>query len=453
MSNTVPDTRNGLPHSSEAEKAILRCLVLIPEQTLTACQEAGLTAEMLHTPAHRQAFAMLTELIEDNERVDDFTVLLNAFQNAGILQEIGGPVFVTELFTFSATTTNVGHYIAIVRDKAILRRIISEGTAMVARAYEETEDVAGILESAQGTLISLAKMAEGERLHTRSMKELAMLVIEDIQASLDGEKPIEFPTGITRLDELTGGFENPSVTVISGKPSDGKTALAVNIAVTLAKAGKSVGIIELEQSDKQLARRALGALSFVDIKKVERVREISDEDQVKLTRAVETLSRLPIHIRDDGGLTMSQISATFSKWKAQHGLHFGIIDHAQLAKHDGKVENTTDEVTKISRALKPMSKRLGIPLLVLSQVTAAKDGSYSTKNSKALEEDCDNLWNISHTDDGVFIHISKQREGERGKSIPVTWLPQFQRFTNKRTEEEPAQIEIPGTPKSRKKRA
>ncbi len=210
-------------------------------------------------------------------------------------------------------------------------------------------------------------------------------------------------------------------------------------------AGERVGIISLEMSDDQLVDRLLASMAWTNIRDIKRSREITDDQREKIHAAGVKLAGAKIYVRDDGQLSMSEINATFSNWKAKRGLDVGIIDHAQLARPDGKPNGRTEEVEQISRALKPMAKRLGIPLLVLSQVTedAKITGNYKTKNSMALTEDADNLLTISHNEGGSWINISKQRDGARGISIPVVFISHLMRFKAKAKEQDPELVNMP----------
>jgi replicative DNA helicase len=235
------------------------------------------------------------------------------------------------------------------------------------------------------------------------------------------------------------------------------SSLSLNIAENLAiYHGKRVGIISLDDSDDQVADRLIQQMARVSRWGIEKSGSLSDWDRDKITHAAKILAECSdrLFIRDDGGLTPAEISATFATWKAKHGLDFGIIDHIQLARGDGKTRGRTEEAEQISRSLKPMAKRFGIPLLVLSQVTQGKDGEYATKNSRALSEDANNVWAISRVKDSTdaFINISKQKDGPRDVSVPVTYLAYCTRFVDREKDESAQPDLVPMAPPPKKSR-
>lgn len=429
----LPDIHRLLPQSPDAERGTICSFLLAPNEIGAMTTEKGITAAHFHLPAYATIYGMLREFWKDNEPID-FITITEVLRDRGQLDQVGGAAAVTELFTFLPTAANAGYYVEILQEKYTLREIIKTCTEYAARAYDEQNDVPKLLSGATDALLKIVSMTEGGRTHARDMRELAQRAVDRIQAALDGDGQIDMPTGIYDLDVLTGGFRAPEVTVICGKPSDGKTAYALNVVENLAiNHGKRCGIISLEMSDDQCADRLLAAMSRQDIRSIKRERKLSQEQADQIAAAAKNLGHAPIYIRDDGQLTISEIGATFAAWKAKHGLDFGVIDHAQLARGDGKTSGRTEEVEQISRALKPLAKRLGIPLLVLSQVSEDSGGNFRTKNSMALTEDCDNLLTISHkhTEKGLesHIHISKQRDGERGRSVAVNFHPAHQRFS------------------------
>lgn len=440
----LPEIHRLLPQSPDAEQGVLSSFLLSPNQVGEICQQKGITTEYFHIPSHALIFQTLLEFWRENEPLD-FITLTDVLRDRGKLDQAGGAAFVTGLFTFLPTAANAGYYVETLKDKFTLREVIRVCTEAAARGYDEQDDIQRLLSGIVDAMLKIVKMSEGQKTHSRGMKELVMRSMDRIDKRLNGEWSIEMPTGIKALDDATMGFKAPMVTMIVGKPSDGKSSLAMNIAEHLAIiCKKKVGIISLDDSDDQLTNRLIQAMARVNLWEIERTGQATGEDMRRIAVAATKLANADdrMFIRDDGGLTPVEISATFATWKSKHGLDFGIIDHIQLAKGDGNHRGKTEEAEQVSRSLKPMAKRFGIPLLVLSQVTEGSDGSYSTKNSKALQEDANNLWTISHVKDSTdaWINISKQKDGPRGANIPVSFFRQFTRFTAR--EKDPEQPEL-----------
>lgn len=446
MSNTV-DINRLLPQDTDAEACLLSGAFRDFAFTMGVCEEIGITLAHFQAPAHSTIYDAMLEFWRDNEPLE-LRILTGYLRDRHKLEKAGGAAFVTDIGTLMPTAANALRYAEILKEKYALRELIRMGTECAGRAYTEQDNVSGLLAHAQEMLGAVIKLGEGKRIHNRTMRELVMRSSERIQAALDGDGRIEMPYGIHTLDFETGGLRAPEVSIISGKSSDGKTAIALNTAEHLAtERQKKVGIISLEMSDDQLTDRLLASVARVNIREIKRSRAITDDQHQRIVAASKKLSDAPIFIRDDGQLSISEIGATFASWKSQYGLDVGIIDHAQLARGDGRTTGRTEEVEQISRALKPMAKRLGIALIVLSQVSEDQHGGYRTKNSMALTEDADNLFTISHraaegggTDS--WINISKQRDGERNKSIPVTFLQNIGRFEAREKEPEPELIDM-----------
>lgn len=448
-------TARTVPTSADAEQGILGSAMLDPSRTLQACVEGGITKSHFYFPGHQIVFATLLEFWQDNEPIDLIT-LTAVIRDRGQINQCGGVIrgqpstgaaFLTELQVLLPTASNAEFYIDIVREKATRRAIINGCDKVLFSAYDASMEDAEIFAEAESALLAIVKMKEGRKIHAREMKELVTRATAKLEAALQGDGRIDMPTGIQLLDYHTLGFRQPEVTFIAAKPSDGKSALALNFVETLSiDNGKRGGVISLEMSDDQCAERLLAARAAVNLRAIKRDRAMSQWDMDKWANAARDIANAPIYIRDDGQLSISEIDATLSTWKAKHGLDYAIIDHAQLCRGDGKTDGRTEEVEQISRAMKPMAKRLEIALIVLSQVTEGANGSYATKNSKALQEDADNLWTISHKDGESFIHISKQRDGERNISVPVNFTPSLMRFSGK-TKEQEAEL-LPETAKA-----
>lgn len=453
-----------LPSSIEAESGILSVALNDPVGAYKACSALGLRKEHFYHPGTSLLYGVLCEFWEENEPVDS-QLIVGHMRRHDLLSVCGGRVgehqstgaaYVTELCILNCFPGHLPNYVEIVKSAARRRKSILRLQGAVEAAYDQSMDDIAFYGEAESVLLEIVKMQEGGKIHSRDMKELVVRAMDRIDRRITGDWKIDMPTGIRALDAATMGFTAPMVTAIAGRPSDGKSSLATNIAEHLAlNCGKRVGIISLDDSDDQVADRMIQQLARVNLWEIKKTGRLSDWDRDKLSTAALALGEASdrIFIRDDGGLTPAEISATFATWASRHGLDFGIIDHIQLAKGDGNTRGKTEEADQVSRSLKPMAKRFGIPLLVLSQVTKQSDGSYNTKNSLALQEDANNLWTIRRETDSTdaWIHISKQKDGPRNESVPVTFHEYCTRFTD-REDAQPDQTTLVDVPPSKKGR-
>lgn len=470
----LPTIHRLLPSSEEAEHGIICSAFLNPPMVRAACEAAGLSAEHFYFPSNVTLFGLLLEFWNDNEPLEDvsFTQVL---RDRSLLAGLGGKVsgaqwtgdaFFSSVRTFVGTAHYVDKYIEILREKYILREVIKIGTESASRGYDEQDDVPKLLSETVDRMMKIVRIAEGQKIHSRTMRELVRMALESFEKELETPGEIDMPSGIPSLDFYTDGFVAPEVTVIMAKPSDGKTALSLNIAEHLAvECGKRVGIISLEMSDVQLTKRLLFAMARVDTRQIKRAGALTEDERIAIIHAGQKLQEAPIYIRDDGALTVGEINATAAAWAAKDGLDILIVDHAQLAKAGKETESRTSEVEQVSNAMKPIAKRLGIPLILLSQVTEDAKGNYSSKNSKAIEADADNLWSLSHRREEdehgrkviveSFIVLAKQRDRERYVTVPLIFNESIQRFAAKSKEQETEQPELVnmGKPAKRPKRS
>lgn len=450
-----------LPSSIEAESGILSVALNDPVGAYKACSALGLRKEHFYHPGPSLLYGVLCEFWEDNEPVDS-QLIVGHMRRHDMLSVCGGRVgehqstgaaYVTELCILNCFPGHLPNYVGIVKEAANRRKSIISLQKALEAAYNQSIEGPEFFAEAEGALIEVVKLKEGEKIQTRDIYDLVHSAVDQFEASLKRSTP-DMPTGIWMLDRYTGGFVAPAIWVIMARSSQGKSALAVNFMEHLAvDCGKRIGYISLEMGAVQLISRMLFSRASLNPKEIETRRYMTDNDRARIVAASEEIisARNRIFIREDGGLTDSEISATASAWKAQYGLDALFIDHAQLAKVSHKTSGRTEEVEAISRSLKPLAKRLGIPIIILSQVTV-KEGrngeadSYSAKNSKALEEDADVAITISHNKEtGSWLHISKNREGERDVSVPVIWSPETQRFSDRHEQvaEQPNLMDLP----------
>lgn len=472
----LPAIQRRSPSAPEIEVAFVSIAMLDPARAFQAAAEVSLSKEDFYFPSYALLFGILQEFWQENEPITA-DILILTLKSRKVLEQTGGTIkgthlsghlFIFELESLMPTVHVAEAYAAIIKEKANRRR----GTTVLGTLYESGFDESipyeEWLTTAERLALEIVKMREGKKTHSRNMRELVKLALDSFEAEMANPGHVEMPSGIPSLDFYTDGFIAPEVTGIMAKPSDGKTALALNIAECLAiECGKRVGIISLEMSDVQLVKRLIFAMARVDTRHIKRAGSLTDDERDAIIHASQRLQDAHIYIRDDGALTTSEISATATAWKSKDGLDILIVDHAQLAKAGKETDSRTSEVEAVSNAMKPIAKRLGIPLILLSQVTEDKAGNYSAKNSKAIEADCDNIWSISHKREkdeetgrmvitSSFIVLSKQRDRERYVTIPLIFNESIQRFAEKSKEQsdadQPALIDFGKASKRPKKK-
>jgi replicative DNA helicase len=465
-----------MPAAGDAEVGLICSAFLNSAFVRPQCEEANVSREFFFTPSCAILFELIQEFWAENEPLED-VAFMQTLRDRGLMEHLGGRIrgeqwsreaFYTAVRTFIPTPYDCASYIEILKEKYILRQVIQTCTDGAARGYQEQDDVPKLLNDTIERMMKIVRLAEGQKTHARSMMELVKLAMSAFDDELENPGKIEMPSGIPSLDFYTDGFIAPEVTLIMGAPSDGKSALAFNVAEHLAvNRGKRVGIISLEMGDIQVAKRLILARAAIDWRAVKRRQPpgLTEEEFQRMATAGKELEVAPIYIRDDGGLTVGEINATAAAWKAKHGLDLLIIDHAQLAKSDGRTDGRTEEVEAVSNAMKPMAKRLNVPIILLSQVTKSSDGaSYSAKNSKALEADADNIWTLTHKREEdetgrkviteSWITLNKQRDRERFVTVHLVFNERLQRFAEKVKEPEAEQPDLiaEGYPSSKRKK-
>ena len=371
-----------------------------------------------------------------------------------LLDSVGGAAFVTSLFTFVPTAANVGYYLEIVRDKYILREIISAATESVRRAYEEQDEVNNLLDEVEQRIFAVGEdRFKGEML---SMKEQVMSTLESIEKLFENKGAITgVSTGFRDLDKLTSGLHSSEMIVIAARPSMGKTALAMNIAEHAAIEVKlPVAIFSLEMSAQQLVQRMLCSRARVNLAKT-RDGFLGEADFPKLTHAASKLAEAKIFIDDSAGLTILELRAKARRLKAQQNVQLIIVDYLQLLRSTSRraQDNRQLEISEISAGLKGLAKELKIPIIVVAQLNRnpeIRTGSgkgvprlADLRESGSIEQDADLVGLLvreeyyadsdeerTELEGKAELIIAKQRNGPIGQ-VKLTFLKDFTRFEDR----------------------
>ncbi len=443
---SAQDVHRTPPHSVEAEQGVLGSMLISPRETIAECVEK-INEEYFYVPAHRTIYDVLVGLWNGGQGIDLIT-FTQVLRDRNLLESVGGAAFVTNLFTFVPTAANVQYYLEIVRDKYILRQIISAATESVRRAYEEQDEVNNLLDEVEQKIFAVGDdRFKGQML---SMKDQVMEAIESIEKLYERKGGITgIGTGFVEFDRMTSGLHPSEMIVIAARPSMGKTALAMNIAEHVAiNETLPVGVFSLEMSSQQLVQRLLCSRAKVNLQKV-RDGFLAERDFPSLTAAASKLAEAKIFIDDSPSLTILELRAKARRLKAQQDVRLIIVDYLQLLRSTSRraQDNRQLEISEISAGLKALAKELKIPVIVVAQLnrqpeqrSGGKPRLSDLRESGSIEQDADLVGllvrpELYEEDEEARMEkageaeliIAKQRNGPVGE-IPLTFLKEFTRF-------------------------
>ncbi|MGC1403056.1 MAG: replicative DNA helicase [Thermodesulfobacteriota bacterium] len=429
------------PQNIEAEQSVLGSILLEPE-ALSRVLEV-MTGEDLYRETHRKIFSSMLDLYQKGTPVDLIT-LMEILQNKGQLEDIGGASYLTSLADAIPSAVHVDVYARIIREKSILRRLINRATEIASKGYNFAGDAEDLLDEAEKAIFEISESKINPLVYPLSD------VIKDSFGTIEQlydrrERVIGVPSGFTQLDKLTSGFQDSDLIIIAGRPSMGKTALALNIARNASVDHEvPVVIFSLEMSRQQLAIRLLCSEARVDSNKV-RTGFFGESEWSKLTAAAGTLSEAPIFIDDSPTMTVLQMRAKARRLKSEKNLGLIVIDYLQLMKGREGMERREQEISEISRSLKALAKELNIPVIALSQLNRRPEGRDDKKpvladlrESGAIEQDADvicfifreEMYEENSKQKGIAeILLRKHRNGPTG-SVSLTFLDAYTRFEN-----------------------
>jgi replicative DNA helicase len=437
--------QKGLPANIDAERFILGSVLLDDSRFIDI---AGiLNNEHFALEKHRRIFTRMTELHERGEKIDRVTVA-NELLRYNELESVDGLSYLVSLDDGLPRISNLDSYVKIVRDKSTLRRIAVASQQMMNRALMAEDDPEDILAGAEQTLLQLGE--------SRSEKGLAtpLQVIQGyeggLNAFLDPSKRIKgISTGFTKLDEMTGGLHAGELIILAARPSMGKTALALNICWHVAsRLLQPVAIFSLEMSQESLLTRMLCAAARVDSQRF-RAGYLNESERQKLRAAANQMVESPIYIDDTAGINLMDMHAKLRRLQ-QSGQKLGlvVVDYLQLMSIRGRTENRNQEVSQLSRGMKLLSKELGCPFLVLSQLSRATEtrvGDHrpqlsDLRESGSIEQDADLVGFIFREEvykrdredlRGVAeLILAKQRNGPIGK-VDLVFIHSMTKFENR----------------------
>ncbi|MFZ9298030.1 MAG: replicative DNA helicase [Hylemonella sp.] len=434
------------PHSIEAESSVLGGLLL----DNAAWDRVGdlLGEDDFYRYEHRLIYAAMVALINASKPADVITVHEH-LQHLGKGEEVGGLAYLNALAQYVPSAGNIRRYAEIVRERAILRKLVKASDEIAGNAFNpQGRPVAMILDDSEQKIFNIGE--EGSRLKRgfQSMDMLAVHLLDRVQELADNPNDITgVPTGFYDLDRMTSGLQSGDLVVLAARPSMGKTALAINIAEHVAlNEGLPVAVFSMEMGASQLAVRIVGSIGRIDQGHL-RTGRLTDQEWPRLTEAIEKLRNISLHIDETAGLTSSELRANARRLARQCGkLGLIVVDYLQLmsGSEGGADENRATELGEISRGLKMLAKELGCPVIALSQLNRSVESRTDKRpmmsdlrESGAIEQDADIIMFIYRDEyyskdackePGVAeIIIAKQRNGPTG-TVKLAFLKQLTRF-------------------------
>jgi len=438
------------PQNVEAEQAVLGAILLDNQALYKAIEIIG--ADEFYRPAHRRIFEAMIELSEQNQVVDLVT-LTDHLQHAGTLEGIGGSAYLTDLAQSVATASSVTHHAKLVHETGINRALIGVATEIVTRGYEGTKRVDELLDYAERSIFGIAESRLKKSFS--SIKDVVNSTVEHINKLYElKEKITGIPTGFADMDNVTAGLQPSDLIIVAGRPSTGKTSLALGMALNAAlhkPKSYKVAIFSLEMSKEQLCMRLLSAAGSLDMHRI-RTGQLHRDDWSSLTRAASALTESKIYIDDTAGITALEMRAKIRRQRSETGLDLVVVDYLQLMSGGADSENRQQEISDISRSLKSVAKELNIPVVALSQLSRAVESRQDKRplladlrESGAIEQDADLVMMIyrknmyagqqgeveeaADPEHVAEIIISKHRNGPTGV-VKLTFLPEYAKFGN-----------------------
>src|ERR1700722_594552 len=438
------------PHNIDAEESVLGAILMSERPMYAIVIEEGLRPEDFYRERHRVIFAAMLGLYERSEPIDTVTVI-DALRASGALEQAGGPEGVDLLAGAVPNVANLRHYAQIVRETALLRRLLNATYEIQSSVLDQREPAREVVEHAERIVL---EVAHGQR--TQDFRSIDRLLDDELtklhELSLGGEKLTGTPTGFTDLDRMTGGLQPGNLIVLAARPSMGKSCLVTNIAENAAITHhKPVALFSLEMSETELARRFIASQASVRGEDLSKGR-VPETAWPKIVKASSRLAQAPLWVDDSGDIGMLEIRAKARRLDSQSeaGLGLVIVDYLQLLRSESRSDNRAEIIGQMSRSLKMLARELDVPVIALSQLNRSVESRNpkipmlsDLRESGAVEQDADVVIFIYRDD---YYHpessdtpstrpgeadliIAKNRNGPVG-TVVLTFRPEYPRFMN-----------------------
>ncbi len=437
-----------MPYSEEAESSVLGSMLMDKDAILVASEM--LTAEDFYRKQYGVVFEAMVELNNEGKAVDIVT-LSERLKKKDVPEEVASLQFIGNAIATVPTSANIRFYAKIVRDKAILRKIIRLNEDIANKCYAATEEVDDILDETEKAVFDvISNRGISEYV---PIKDVVINALERIDRVSKSDSNITgIPTGFADLDFRLSGLQPSDLILVAARPSMGKTAFVLNIAQHIAfHDNRAVAVFSLEMSKEQLVNRLFALESRVDAQSI-RNGNMSEADWENLSEGAQRIAQSQLIIDDTPGISVSELRSKCRKYKLEHDLQIIIIDYLQLMSGSGRSESRQQEISEISRSLKALARELNVPVVALSQLSRAVEQRpdhrpmlSDLRESGAIEQDADVVMFIYRDDyyhedteekNVAEIIVAKQRNGPIGTD-KLAWLPQYTKFANLERKKQP----------------
>jgi len=431
------------PQAVDLEQAILGAILLDKEAIHEVIDI--ITPETFYRDCNKEIFQAILDLYKKDEPIDILT-LKNQLQKESKLELIGGAFYISELTSKVYQSANIEYHARIILEKAMKRELIKIASDIHKQAYDDTTDVFELIDKTELNFMNLGVNINHQSLTVSDISDKVYKRFYELHAREDKTKIIGIPTGFNELDQITLGWQNSDLITIAGRPSMGKTAFALDLAITAAKHDFPVLIFSLEMSSEQLVNRMLSSIAEIE-SQIIRNGNVNDYDLPRFDKSKRIVEELPIDVIEDSGLKITEIRSKAIKIARKKGIKLIIIDYLQLI--DGVKENREQEISNCSRTLKRLAKELNIPVIQLSQLNRSvetrggekKPQLSDLRESGAIEQDSDlviflyrpEYYNIDTNINGESLKgvcqviIAKHRNGGLG-DIPIRFIGKYTKF-------------------------
>lgn len=430
-----------MPNNLEAEQSVVGSMIMDREAIIVASEL--LIREDFYHQQYGVLFEAMVELFNEEKPVDVVT-LQNRLREKDVPAELSSMEFVGELVTSVPTSANIKYYANIVKEKAMLRRLIKVNEDIANQCYLDRDSVEDIMADTEKQIFNLLQNRGGEDFVP--IKQIVINALEKIElASKKKGNVTGIATGFMDLDYRTSGLQPSDLVLVAARPSMGKTAFVLNIAQYVAFHNNlATAIFSLEMSKEQLVNRLFALEARVDAQLL-RSGNLADSDWEKLIEGAGTIGKSKLIIDDTPGISISELRSKCRKYKLEHDLKLVIIDYLQLMSGSGRSDSRQQEISDISRSLKGLARELNVPVIALSQLSRQVEQRpdhrpmlSDLRESGAIEQDADvvmfiyrdDYYNKDTVDKNIAeIIIAKQRNGPIG-TVNLVWLPQYTKFVN-----------------------
>ncbi|MCX6868140.1 MAG: replicative DNA helicase [Verrucomicrobia bacterium] len=447
----VDDVTRALPHALGPEKSLLSSMLQDSQEYIGVAIEEKLTTGHFYLPSHATLFGFLVELFEGGHEIE-LVSLVQRLLDRGLLDRVGGPAALTDLYTYAPSPGHFRHHLQHVKDKFVLRSIIQNSNEAIAQAYDAPAEVASLLDSVEARMLAIREGSESNK--TITIKQSVEDVIEQFQALIAGEKCSQgIATGFAELDRMSGGLKPGEMFVIAARPSMGKTSLMMNLVEHICiDLGNASMVFSCEMSAFQLVQRLVFARAKFAISQLSRGYTPNKGDLQRIQRTAMEISASKLFIDDTAGISINELRAKARRKKRDDNIQFIAIDYLQLMRSRSKqAENARErEIAEISAGIKGLAKELNIPIVILAQLNRGPESRTGKslgmprlsdlRESGAIEQDADLVGLLYRAE--YYADSAEDKEAEAGKAelvlaknrngptghIPLTFIADLMRF-------------------------